>query len=74
MILPLTYSLNHTKQLPVYLLADIIRFDPQNVEEWLNRNDVIIMDIPKQETEENVLDLEKTLLLIDELEESFKIK
>lgn len=75
MLIPNCYSLNSNPK-PIYDYNQIIKEDGDNIEEWLNRDDIIIMDFkkPNEKDIENEFDYLNTLLTeIDNLEEKFKL-
>jgi hypothetical protein len=79
MLKPITYSLNNHKQLPVYDYNDIIKYEPDHIELWFERNDIIIIDCQKitEKTTEINAEFEylnQVLNTINKLEEELNIK
>jgi hypothetical protein len=75
MLTPVTFSLNTNNNKPIYDFNDILSNEPEKLEEWLNRTDIIIADFKKvqnQNVNEEVDILTDLLSTIDKLEEELK--
>ncbi len=79
MLNPITYSLNNHNQLPVYDYNDIVKYDPNNIEQWFDRQDIIIIDCQQLNTNATEINSEfeyltKVLDTINKLEDDLNLK
>lgn len=79
MLLPITHTINNNFKKPLYDINDIIRLEPENIESWLDRDDVLIVNLEflnnkEDDVKSELQSLEKLLNDIDNLEEEFKLK
>jgi len=75
MLQPIAYSLNTNNNIPIYDINQIIENEGNKIEEWLNKKDIIVIDIKKikEEDENKELNVLNELLeTIDKLEQGLK--
>ncbi len=76
MVNPIGYSLNKRSK-PIYDLKDILDQDSSKIDGWLDRDDIIILELKKVEPNVEIEDefdyLNNVLEEIDKLEVKFKL-